>query len=366
MQRAVGGAPWAVETRALPGPSNAGAPTSACVGPVNFRRSVPMRLRSRVVPVLALAASLAARPLAAQTAADGETCERGLSPARWPEARARVQQLAAGSGPLADFARGCAAMGDGKAEAAAEAFERAAEAAPRSAVAQFWLGRAYGDQAQRANVLRQASLARKTKRAFDRAVELDPDYLDARDGLLQYYLLAPGIMGGSEAKAREQADEIRRRNAYRGGYASVQLLQKRKDWAGVAREMEALVRQYPDSTGPWQTLGLAYGQQGRWDDAWATLDRMGRAMPGAPILDYYAGRLAVESGARLERGEAGLTRYLQHRPARNEPSLATARWRLGQLREKQGRRGEARAEYEAALKLEPGFRPARQALEKVR
>jgi pentatricopeptide repeat protein len=274
--------------------------------------------------------------------------------------------MTAGTGALAAFAEGCLQLADGRPDRAEAAFARAVAQAPSNAVAEFHLGQALGAQAQRANVFRQPSLARRTRQSFERAVQLDPDYLDARQGLIQFYLLAPGVLGGSEERAREQVAEVRRRNPYRGAFAAAQLLQKRKDLAGVAREMDALVAQYPDSVGAWTTLLAALGQQRRWDEAWTAADRMVPALGTAPAAQFIVGRLAAESGQRLDRGEAALQRYLQHRPAGNDPSLAAAHWRLGMIRERQGAREAARASYQAAVGLDPKFAPAREALEKLR
>jgi tetratricopeptide (TPR) repeat protein len=131
-------------------------------------------------------------------------------------------------------------MADRRFDEAADAFERAAKQQQGSAVYHFWLGQAYGAQAQQANVLRQPSLARRTKQEFERAVQLDPDYLDARAGLMQFYLLAPGLMGGSVDKAREQAAEVRRRDPYRGAFLAASIAQRQKDVAGAMREYQAI------------------------------------------------------------------------------------------------------------------------------
>src|SRR5258706_5217828 len=40
---------------------------------------------------------------------------------------------------------------------------------------------------------------------FQKTVELDPQFYAARNGLVQFYLLAPGVIGGSVAKAQEVA-----------------------------------------------------------------------------------------------------------------------------------------------------------------
>jgi tetratricopeptide (TPR) repeat protein len=90
---------------------------------------------------------------------------------------------------------------------------------PNDSHAHYLLGVAYGDLAEKANVFRQASLARHSRDEFERAVQIDPDNLDARYALVQYYTLAPGFLGGSKQKAFAEAAEIRARNAALGNRA---------------------------------------------------------------------------------------------------------------------------------------------------
>ena len=70
-----------------------------------------------------------------------------------------------------------------------------------------------------ASIFSQMSLASKTKTQFDEAVRLDPNYLDARRALMEYYMMAPALIGGSEAKAIDEANEIKKRDPQRGNYA---------------------------------------------------------------------------------------------------------------------------------------------------
>ncbi|MGH6635941.1 MAG: hypothetical protein ACRED0_07335, partial [Gammaproteobacteria bacterium] len=86
--------------------------------------------------------------------------------------------------------------------AAIQAFEQAVHQAPRVSRFHHWLGKAYGRQAQKSNWLRKLTRARQAKRAFEKAVELDPNNAAALADLLSYYEQAPRFLGGDEAKAK--------------------------------------------------------------------------------------------------------------------------------------------------------------------
>jgi tetratricopeptide (TPR) repeat protein len=98
-------------------------------------------------------------------------------------------------------------------------FERVLEARPEEPQAHYWLGCALGREAQHANKLHQAVLAPRIREHFERAVELDGDYLDARKRLVDFYTQAPAFMGGGFDKARAQVAEIERIDASEGRIA---------------------------------------------------------------------------------------------------------------------------------------------------
>lgn len=322
-----------------------------------------------VIAAAAVVTLVCGTPLRAQSSATATSllCERTMDGTRFPEAKARMQAMAAGGATDdAAFARGCLLMGDGKFDKASDEFERAVHADEANAAYHFQLGQAYGSRAQHANIFKQAVLAHRTKAEFDRAVQLDPDLLDAREGLVTYYLLAPGILGGSMDRARAEAEEMRKRNPYRGGMAFAQIAGRANDVAGATRELEALTRQYPDSASPYVALATGYAQRKMWPEAWGVADRMTRALPDSPVAQYIAGRIAAESGEQLDRGRTALAQYLQTTPRPGDPPLANAHWRLGVIEEHQGRKDAARAEYATALRLDPKLAEARESLDKLR
>jgi TolA-binding protein len=81
---------------------------------------------------------------------------------------------------------------------------------------------------------------------------------------------------------------------------------------------------------------------------------------------FSIGRTAAVSGQQLARGEQALQQYLRGQRAPTDPPLSNANYRLGQIYEKQNRKAEAKAAYEAALRSNPSFREASVALDRVK
>jgi tetratricopeptide (TPR) repeat protein len=252
-----------------------------------------------------------------------------------------------------------------KTEPAAEWLEKAAALAPRRSDVYLWLGRAYGQAAVGASVFRQPGLAKKTRAAWEKAVALDPNNLDARDSLIQFYLLAPGFMGGGVDKAREQAAEIRKRDAIRGHLASVTIAFDQKDTAAAERELKVAIQEAPADPRARLSLALLYQAQEKWAAAFDILEALLKADADNYDALYQVGRAAALSGQRLDRAEECLKRYLGRAPGPQSAPLANAHFRLGQVYEKKGSKSQARAEYQAALKLDPNLKEAKEALAKL-
>lgn len=63
------------------------------------------------------------------------------------------------------------------------------------------LGKALGSKAMHGGMMSAMSYAGTIRDSFKKAVEIDPRNMDARFSLLQFYLMAPGIVGGGTGKA---------------------------------------------------------------------------------------------------------------------------------------------------------------------
>jgi tetratricopeptide (TPR) repeat protein len=263
------------------------------------------------------------------------------------------------------FFLGRIAMEEHKHDRAADYFEAATKLEPRSSTYFLWLGRAYGREAQDANVLRQPGLAKKAKAAWQHAIELDPNNLDARSDLVQYYVQAPGFLGGSTTKALEQAEEIRKRNTLRGYLELGALYEREKKFADAEKAYLGAAKENSDRHVGEYRLGVFYQNTGAYDKAFDLFESMLAENANEAGALFQIGKTGALSGKRLERAAEALEAYLQTTPGRNDPSLAAAHWRLGMVHEKRQDRQRAKAEYETALRLDPTFKPATESLKKL-
>jgi tetratricopeptide (TPR) repeat protein len=260
---------------------------------------------------------------------------------------------------------GRALMDSNKADAAIKVFEKAVALDDNNAEYHLWLGRAVGTVARTASVLRQPFLARRVKSEFERTVQLDPSSVGAREGLVTFYTQAPGFMGGSIAKAREQADALAKFNPMRAHFARADIAADQKDVSAVEREYRAAAEENPDSLVAASSLANFLVNNKRGDEAFVPIDKYLARHQGDLLATFALGRLAAITGKQLERGEKALrdvlvTPNLGSQP--NQPAPFAVHYRLGDIAAKSGNKDVARREYEKAIELNPTFDAAKKAL----
>lgn len=309
------------------------------------------------------------RVVSQSSAAAPPTVEQLISTRRLDEAKVAIDAMLARdkNDPNALYLMGRYAYAQGNSSQAVDWFEKAVARNDQVAVYHLWLGNALGDETQKASKFRQPFLARRVKSEFERTVALDPRSVDGRLGLVDFYSVAPGIMGGDMNKAKAQAAEILPLNAMRGHYALARVAERQKDTVTAEKELRAAVAAQPDSNFGYAGLAAFLRRHGRWDDAFATWDALIKARPDLATAHANWGIYAVLSGKNLERGERELKYYLEHTPADAPPTtISLVHQQLGQLYEKTSRKELARAEYTEALKINPKNDAAKKALDALR
>lgn len=274
--------------------------------------------------------------------------------------------VSAQTGPGArDYEAGRNHMRNNAPDRAERSFERAVEKEPRNGLYHLWLGNAVGQQASSASVLRQPFMARRIKAEFERAIELDPELIDARDGLISFYLQAPAVMGGDVGKAREQQREIAKRNVIRGHMAAANIAWHGRDTTATITALRAAMASAPDSVPPASALSQRLLNWKRHSEAFAVWSEFLVRHPNNLSARYQFGRLSAVTGERLPEGEAHLRAILAIEPWPEQTSLpakAAGYARLGDVLRHQRRREEAKAAYDRALELDANLQIAKDGL----
>ena len=278
------------------------------------------------------------------------------------EARAVAQKRIAANPrdavALAWLARTQTVMGDVKGAIASA--EKAIAADPKYTGGHLALAEALGDEAERVSIFRQLPMARRIKKSLETAVALDPKNIDALNGLMQFYLRAPGIAGGSSEKADAVAAQIGAFDVSRGyiAQASLAIGRKQQDrvealyvkaveanrnslparnmlagyFAGNAAKQseaethaKAALAMDPDLVSPYRVLAVVYARAKRWADLDAILAQSDRHHPSNLTAMFAAAQTLVRSGADRPRAERYLKRYLSQPPEAGAPSHDAAR-----------------------------------------
>ena len=245
--------------------------------------------------------------------------------------------------------------------------EKCVAAEPGNSKFHQWLGRAVGLQAAQNGIVSGAMSVRRVKAELEKAIELDPLNLEARQDLAVMYRAAPGFLGGSNAKAAEQVAFIRRHDPALASQLDGDFLfaDKKYDAAIAAYQESARLHPRPMIQ---VRISLAHQYRKDWTESFAALDRALAMDANFAFALYQVGRTAALSGQQLDRGEQRLRTYIAM-PAREDlenPSIAAAHFRLGNILEKKGDLAAARTEYETALKMDPKQKQAREALAKLK
>jgi tetratricopeptide (TPR) repeat protein len=252
---------------------------------------------------------------------------------QWPQAQHLLDAVVAREpGNAEAWARlGETYLNRDQGEPAVPPMEKAVALDPANAGYERHLGDAYGLSAQQAGFFSKTGWALKCKAAYVKAVELDPANVSNRRSLLEFYRQAPGFAGGGMDLAYGQATEIRKLDP-------------------VAGEIE---------------FGNLYAADKKFPEALAAFEAALKAKPDSYAALYQIGRLAALGSAEAARGLACLRRCLELPVPARQPGFSPVQWRIGNILERQGDKAGARAAYEAAVKADPKFVQAADALKNL-
>jgi tetratricopeptide (TPR) repeat protein len=212
-----------------------------------------------------------------------------------------------------------------------ESLQRAVAEDPQSGDYVDWLGRAYGKRAETSNPLLAPSFASKARQAFEQAVLLDPKNSDALSDLFDYYLDAPGFLGGGYDKAVLVARKIALIDPSEGYFEEAKLAQKRREFDTAERHLRAAVAATPHKLGGLLAYAKFLATQGRNNESDALLDQAQQMHPEAARVWYTRADILVHQRRNLDQAKLLLERYLSASLTVDDPSKEDAARLLKQV-----------------------------------
>jgi len=244
------------------------------------------------------------------------------------------------------------------------ACQKAVNLEPNNSQYHLWLGRAYGEKADHSSFLSAAGLAKKLRGEFERAVALDPNNVDARTDLAEFYLEAPGIVGGGQDKARAQAHILNKLNPSKAHWLMARLAEKDKDSISAEREYRAALEGSHGSADGWLDLAIFYRRARRLDNMEEAVNHVLTAPRNRQDVLVDAAETLIRAGRNFPLAVQLLRRYLAEGTVEEAPAFK-AYYLLGTILEKQGDKAAAAQQYRASLSLARNFGRAQEALNRV-
>jgi len=252
-------------------------------------------------------------------------------------------------------------------DAAIKSAERAVTIDPRNSIYHEWLGRAYGEKADHAGWFSAMSLAKKTRKEFETAVQLDGRNFSARQALIEFDCSAPGIVGGGEEKALPQIQQLAEMDDAEWHYAAGNCRRHKKDPVTADEEFEKALQSHPKSAELIYDIGDHAVKRGQPERLLEVAEVGERVAPGDPRGKFYRGVGLVLKKENPEEAARLLREYAKKAPLRmGYPRPAAAHAWLGRLFEEQDKMEEAAKEFESAVKLEPNNKMAQEALKRLK
>ena len=181
--------------------------------------------------------------------------------------------------------------------------EACLQRAPNAAGCHYALGTVLGVQAMSQGLLKMAGSVGPVKASLLKALELEPAWYPARSAVVEFYLVAPGLIGGSGAKAQETARAAPRPEQARALEARIRLQDEQFE---DALKLLAEVRPGSDSAlaedaDAWR-IAAAFGllRQGQPDKARPVFERLQKDRPDSAYAPYGLARLQADAGAHAE------------------------------------------------------------------
>jgi len=214
---------------------------------------------------------------------------------------------------------------------ATEALEKAVAVDPGNSEFNLWLGRAYGRRAETSSLITAPGYASKARQYFEKAAQLNPRNLEAQSDLFEYYLEAPGFLGGGFEKAAATAEQIAGINPAEGHWAQARLDEQRKEFSSAEEQLRRAIELTPHQVGRLVDLARLLAKQGRMEEADQSFARAEAIAPNSPKVLFAKADVYIKTNRNLNIAKDLLKRYLSLALTPEDPPRSQAEKLLKQL-----------------------------------
>jgi tetratricopeptide (TPR) repeat protein len=193
---------------------------------------------------------------------------------------------------------------------AVEFFEKALAESPGSSEVELWLGRAWGRRAEKSGWLMAGMHAVKARQCFEKAVALDSNNNEAKNDLFDFYLNAPGFLGGGIEKAQALAKSIAQERPPEYEFEEAQIADRRKDYAAAEAHLRRAIELAPGQAGRVVDLARYLAKRGRLAESDRLFEEARKLAPEMPRVAFAEARVDIENHRNLERARGLLENYL--------------------------------------------------------
>jgi tetratricopeptide (TPR) repeat protein len=241
-----------------------------------------------------------------------------------------LQQISVKDAPVYELiGRNQYMMGEFK--KATESLDKARTLDAENAEIALWLGRAYGRRAETSSPFTAPGHASKARQYFEKSVALNPSNLEALDDLFEYYLEAPGFLGGGIDKAEKIAAQMADLDVAEGHWAQARIAEKRKELSSAEDQLRRAIEASPQRIGRLIDLARFLAKQGRFQESDQNIARAEKIAPNSPKLIFAKADLYIQHKRNLPVAKSLLKHYMSMSLSPEDPPKSDAAKLLKQM-----------------------------------
>ncbi|HSU32499.1 MAG TPA: hypothetical protein VLJ11_14805 [Bryobacteraceae bacterium] len=210
----------------------------------------------------------------------------------------------------ANFLRGRDYFMLGDFKKASDYLQKAAAGDPRNSEYMDWLGRAFGKRAETGNPIMAPAYASKARQAFEKSVALNAKNGEALSDLFDYYLEAPGFLGGGFDKATQVAQQIAAVDPAEGYFAKAQLAQKSRQFEAAEQHLRQAAALAPRQVGRLIDLAKFLAKEGRTQESDQVFLQAQKLAPDAPQVWFARADTLIRQKRNLDEAKSLLQKYM--------------------------------------------------------